>query len=532
MIPFIADLRARAARLNKKIALPEGHDVRTIRAAAEIAETGLARPVVIGKRGEVEAAAQEAGVPLASLTTIDPASSEKAQAYAQMLFQRRKHKGMTYEAAREAVLDPLVWGALMVRAGDADGSVAGADTSSADVVRTAIQVLGVAEGSALVSSLFLMVLPDGRPLTYADCGVVPQPDARQLASIGIDAARNHRFLTGQEPRVAFLSFSTKGSADHPDVTKVREAVEIARGLAPDLVLDGDLQFDAAFVPSVAERKAPGSPIQGDANVFVFPDLDAGNIAYKITQRLGGAEAFGPILQGVALAANDLSRGADAEDIVNVAAITALQASLWRGRGLRPLAFSRYCNETLLIPPEAHHAGPETGAEGSAASRRTVGRTPTRTGARSGTRAPRATRTPTSRRSGIRLRRSVTAREAHAGAGRQLSRFRQATVLAVSLTAILLLLVPSAAQEATPLAPEAAVAEATSTADTLAPEAPVAAESLAVGDTVSDTVEASAGQLAGQSAQEASGVLRGMWVGFIALLPKLVIAVVILVWCGV
>ena len=326
MIPFIADLRQRASRLNQKIAFPEGHDVRTLRAAAEIVETGLARPVVLGKTADVERAASEAGVSLASIPTLDPSASPKAQSYAQMLFQRRKHKGMTYEEARERVTDPLVWGALMVRAGDADGSVAGADTSSADVVRTAIQILGVAEGSALVSSLFLMVLPDGRPLTYADCGVVPQPDAQQLAGIGIDAARNHRFLTGEEPRVAFLSFSTKGSADHPEVDKVREAVRIAKEKAPDLTLDGEFQFDAAFVPSVAARKAPDSVIQGDANVFVFPDLDAGNIGYKITQRLGGAEAFGPILQGVAMAANDLSRGADAEDIVNVAAITALQAA--------------------------------------------------------------------------------------------------------------------------------------------------------------------------------------------------------------
>jgi phosphate acetyltransferase len=268
-------------------------------------------------------------VPLASLTTLDPSASENTQRYAQMWFQRRKHKGMTYEKAREMITDPLLWGDLMVLAGDADGCVAGCDTSSADVVRTAIQVLGVAEGSRLVSSLFLMVLPDGRPLTYADCGVVPQPDAEQLAGIGLDAAQNHRFLTGEEPRVAFLSFSTKGSADHPDVDKVRRAVEIAREEAPDLTLDGEFQFDAAFVPSVAERKAPGSPIKGDANVFVFPDLDAGNIGYKITQRLGGAEAFGPILQGVAEAANDLSRGADAEDIVNVVAITALQAGAVR-----------------------------------------------------------------------------------------------------------------------------------------------------------------------------------------------------------
>ena len=325
MIPFVSELRERASRLNKKIVFPEGHDVRVIHAANEIAQTGLARPVVLGATAAVESAVAEAGVPLASLTVLDPSRSEKAQAYAQMWFQRRKHKGLTYEQAREMVADPLLWGDLMVLSGDADGCVAGCDTSSADVVRTAIQALGVAKGSRLVSSLFLMVLPDGRPLTYADCGVVPQPNAEQLAGIGIDAARNHRFLTGQDPRVAFLSFSTKGSADHPDVDKVRQAVDIARGLAPDLPLDGEFQFDAAFVPSVAARKAPDSTIQGDANVFVFPDLDSGNIGYKITQRLGGAEAFGPILQGVAGAANDLSRGADAEDIVNVAAITAIQA---------------------------------------------------------------------------------------------------------------------------------------------------------------------------------------------------------------
>ncbi|MEM1053984.1 MAG: phosphate acetyltransferase [Bacteroidota bacterium] len=326
MIPFIADLRERASRTNQKIALPEGHDVRVLHAAAEIASTGLARPVVLGNAAEVEQTAREANVSLSDIQTLDPTASEKAQSYAQMWFQRRKHKGMTYEKAREMVADPLLFGDLMVRAGDADGCVCGCDTSSADVVRTAIQVLGVAEGSALVSSFFLMVLPDGRPVTFADCGVNPDPDAAQLAGIGVDAARNHEFLTGQKPRVAFLSFSTKGSAEHPRVDKVREAVRLAKEQAPDLPLDGEFQFDAAFVPSVAKRKAPDSEIQGDANVFVFPDLDSGNIGYKITQRLGGAEAFGPILQGVAGAANDLSRGADAEDIVNVTAITALQAA--------------------------------------------------------------------------------------------------------------------------------------------------------------------------------------------------------------
>jgi phosphate acetyltransferase len=212
-----------------------------------------------------------------------------------------------------------------VRRGDIDGCVAGAAHPSPDVLRAAIHCIGVAEDSALVSSFFLMILPDGRPVTFADCAVVPTPDVDQLASIGIDAARSHRLLTGEEPRVAFLSFSTKGSAEHEAVSLVQHAAEKAQSQRPDLTIDGELQFDAAFVPSVGERKAPDSDVAGRANVFVFPNLDAGNIGYKITQRVGGAEAFGPVLQGLKQPANDLSRGADAEDIVNVVAITAILA---------------------------------------------------------------------------------------------------------------------------------------------------------------------------------------------------------------
>ena len=323
----ITDLHERARALDRKIALPEGVDSRTVQAALWLAEHGVARPVLIGPEAGVRAAAGELGATIpSSIPIVDPARSERAQAYAQHLFQRRKHRGMTYEAARETVeTDVLYFGDAMVAAGDADGCVAGAAHPSPDVVRAAIHVLGVAENSELASSFFLMVLPDGRPLTYADCGVNPSPDASQLASIGIDAADNHRFLTGEEPRVAFLSFSTKGSADHPAVDHVREAVALARSRRPDLTLDGELQFDAAFVPSVGERKAPGSPVAGHANVYVFPDLNAGNIGYKITQRVGGAEAFGPVMQGLSRPANDLSRGADWEDIANVAAITAIQS---------------------------------------------------------------------------------------------------------------------------------------------------------------------------------------------------------------
>ncbi len=320
------DLFSRAKKLNKRIVLPEGEDPRTILAAHTIVEQGIARPVLLGNEARIRATAAEAGVTLPhTVSIVDPARAERATEYAQELFQLRKHKGMSYEQARETVQDVLYFGDLMVRRGEADGCVAGAAHPTPDVLRAAIHCIGVDPDSALVSSFFLMILPDGRPVTFADCGVVPTPDVDQLASIGIDAARSHRMLTGEEPRVAFLSFSTKGSADDEAVSHVQQAVAKAQARRPDLAIDGELQFDAAFVPSVGERKAPGSAVAGNANVFVFPTLDAGNIGYKIAQRIGGAEAFGPILQGLNKPANDLSRGADAEDIVNVVAITAIFA---------------------------------------------------------------------------------------------------------------------------------------------------------------------------------------------------------------
>lgn len=322
----LESLHDRARRLNKRIALPEGVDPRTIRAASWLSERGIVRPILVGSESAIRARAQEEGVALPhTVQIIDPTTSDRRQPYVQALFQKRKHKGLTYEEAGRLAQDVLYWGDLMVDAGDADGCVAGAAHPSPDVIRAAIHVLGVAEGSSIVSSFFLMVLPDGRPLTFADCAVNPLPTSDQLASIGLDAAANHRFMTGEEPRVAFLSFSTRGSGEHDSVDRVREAVRIAQSRRPDVILDGELQFDAAFDVDVGERKAPDSSVAGRANVFVFPSLDAGNIGYKITQRIGGAEAFGPVLQGLRLPANDLSRGADWEDIANVAAITAIQA---------------------------------------------------------------------------------------------------------------------------------------------------------------------------------------------------------------
>lgn len=323
----ITGLHERARALDRRIALPEGEDPRTVQAAAWLHENRVVRPVLIGREATVREVAAAAGVALpAGVPIVDPARAEAAQGYAAALFARRKAKGLTFEGALETVRDVLYFGDAMVAAGDADGCTAGATHSTPDVLRAAIHTLGVAPGSRLVSSFFLMVLPNGQPVTYADCGVVPLPSADELASIGIDAADNHRFLTDEAPRVAFLSFSTKGSAEDESVSRVQEAVRLAQAQRPDLDIDGELQFDAAFDPGVGQRKAPGSAVAGRANVFVFPSLDAGNIAYKITQRIGGAEAFGPILQGLAKPANDLSRGADWEDIANVAAITAIQSA--------------------------------------------------------------------------------------------------------------------------------------------------------------------------------------------------------------
>ncbi len=325
------DLVRSKARLNRKtIVLPEGDEPRTVQAAAIVRNEGLAVPVLLGNPERISAVAAETGTDIAGIEVIDPSSSPKAREYADTLFELRKAKGLSREDAASLAVDPMYYGMLMVKRGDADGLVSGAVHSTGDMLRPALQIIKTKPGISIVSSSFLMSCPnrslgqDGL-LVYADCVVVPCPTAEELAQIAVSAAETARVLCGiEEPRVAFLSFSTMGSAKHELVDKVRRAVEIAHQLAPDLLLDGEMQLDAALVPEVGMLKAPGSPVAGRANVLIFPDLQAGNIGYKITQRIGGAECFA-VLQGLARPCNDLSRGCSVQDIVNTVTLTAVQA---------------------------------------------------------------------------------------------------------------------------------------------------------------------------------------------------------------
>lgn len=321
---------ARAKAAKKRIVLPEAEDVRTVTAAQKIVEQGLAEVILVNPEDKIAAAVEKSGADVSGCKVIDPVKSPKFDEYAKQFYEMRKHKGMTEEKARVMIADPLHFGCMMVANDEADGQVSGATHSTADTVRPALQILRTAPGCKLVSSFFVMIVPDceygeNGTFIFSDCGLVINPAPDELAEIAIQSAKTMKSLLGAEPRVAMLSFSTKGSASDPLVDKVVEATKIAKERAPELMLDGELQADSALVDWIAKKKAPGSPVAGKANVLIFPDLNTGNICYKMIERLAKAEAYGPVLQGLRKPVNDLSRGCNADDIVNVAAITAVQA---------------------------------------------------------------------------------------------------------------------------------------------------------------------------------------------------------------
>ena len=329
---LIDQIVARAKSNKQRIVLPESFEERTITAADRALADGLADIILIGNREKVLTYAAELGLKhIDKATIIDPETSEKTEEYAQLLFQLRQKKGMTIELARKTVLDPLYFGCLIIKSGDADGQISGALSTTGETLRPALQIIKCSPGITCVSGAMLMITQtpqygENGVLVIGDVAVTPAPDANQLAQIAVCTAQTARSVAGfEDPRVAMLSFSTKGSAKHEVVDKVVEATALAKELDPALKIDGELQADAALVPSVGKKKAPGSDIAGNANVLVFPNLEVGNIAYKLIQRLGGADAIGPILQGIARPVNDLSRGCSVDDVYKMIAITACQA---------------------------------------------------------------------------------------------------------------------------------------------------------------------------------------------------------------
>ena len=328
---FIDEIKARAKADKKTIVLPETEDERTYKAAETVLKEGIADLILIGKKEDIEK--NKGAYDISGAAIVDPATNDKTEAYIAKLVELRQKKGMTEEQARDLLMNNYIYyGVMMVKMGDADGMVSGACHSTADTLRPCLQILKTKPGTKLVSAFFLMVVPDcdmgaNGTFIFGDAGLEQNPDPEKLANIAISSAESFRTLTGKEPIVAMLSHSTKGSAKHPDVDKVVEATKIAHELAPDLKLDGELQLDAAIVKEVGELKAPTSTVAGKANVLIFPDIDAGNIGYKLVQRFAGAKAFGPVLQGLAAPVNDLSRGCNAEDIVACVALTAFQATI-------------------------------------------------------------------------------------------------------------------------------------------------------------------------------------------------------------
>ena len=328
MSKFLDRISERARSDRKTIVLPESTDIRTVQAASMIIKRGIANIVLVGDKDKIHELAGD--LDLTGVTIVNPNSSDKFEDYANTFYEMRKLKGVTPEQARETMKNPLYWGVMMVKKGEADGMVAGAINSTANTLRPALQILKTAPGTKLVSAFFIMAVPDceyGQDgvFLYADSGLVENPNADELSEIAISSAKTFKKLVEAEPRVAMLSYSSYGSAKSELTEKVIEATRLAKQKAPDMILDGELQVDAAIIPAVAKSKAPGSPLQGMANTLIFPDLNCGNIAYKLTQRLAKAEAYGPVTQGIAKPVNDLSRGCSAEDIVGVVAITCVQA---------------------------------------------------------------------------------------------------------------------------------------------------------------------------------------------------------------
>ena len=327
---FIEQIKERARKEIKTIILPEAVDKRVLEAAKIVKEQGYAKVILIGEEEKVRETAKQNNIDIEGTELIDPAKSERTEKYAKELYELRKAKGMTEEQAKELVLDPTYYGMMMVKLNEADGLVSGAIHSTSDTLRPALQILKTAEGTKLVSAFFVMVVPEceygeNGVFIFADSGLNEEPDAEALSEIAISSSKSFKQLIGEEPKVAMLSYSTHGSANSASTQKVIQATELAKQKQPELIIDGELQLDAAIIPEVAELKTKGSPVNGQANVLIFPDLGAGNIGYKLVQRLAKAEAYGPLCQGIAKPVNDLSRGCSSEDIAGVVAITAVQA---------------------------------------------------------------------------------------------------------------------------------------------------------------------------------------------------------------
>ena len=327
---FINDIKQRAKQDIKTIILPESNDLRVIKATEQVLKEGYSDIILIGNKEEIKKLSQENNIDISKAKIVDPLKSDKFSEYAERFYELRKAKGMTLDKAKEIMKDNVYFGMMMVKQGDGDGLVSGACHSTADTLRPALQILKTAPGTKLVSAFFLMVVPnceygENGAFVFGDCGLNEYPDPEALSEIAISSSKSFKQLVGKEPKVAMLSYSSYGSAHSPLTDKVVEATKLLKEKMPELIADGELQLDAAIIPEIAASKAPGSPLKGEANTLIFPDLDAGNIGYKLVQRFAKAEAYGPLCQGIARPVNDLSRGCSAEDIAGVVAITAVQA---------------------------------------------------------------------------------------------------------------------------------------------------------------------------------------------------------------